>query len=479
MITQLRVNSTGLARTEQYLGRTWTVVPVVALVEGVVHAANAEDPELVQAEAFTKYPEGWDGRPVFVGHPQIDGEYVGGNTPAVLETLAVGQVFNAGIKKGKLAMEAWLDNERAAAVPSLARLLERIAANEPIEISVGAFVETDGAAGEYEGMKYASAWVSITPDHLALLPEDQVGACSRKAGCGVRAASAKGAGMSEPKKQGILSRILGALRTAQSPEEMSDNDVRRKLHDALKAGGVSGCYVEAVYDDAVVYAAYGDYGMSKYYRRGYALGEGGVTLTGDAVEVEPVLSYEPVGGGDDDDAKPTSLTTATGAPCKCREHQPETLQENKSMTRDELLNKLANVGDAQIEAFVASLETPAAPPAPVAPEAPTVAAAAPTFETLLAAAPAEVRESIQAGVRVAAERKATTIKALKDSGKCDLPDAVLNAMPQAQLDALTKLAGIGPAVDFSALGAARTPEAPVTAAPAAPSLQDRILAARK
>lgn len=178
-------------RTETYLGREWTVVPVVALVEGVIHAMNAKNAEFVPEDAYNDMTSlSWNGRPVFIGHPVDDqGRPVSGNTPEVLEALSFGQVFNVGFTDGKLTMEAWLDNERASAVPDGEALLARIAEGKPIEISIGAFIEIDESAiGSFNGTKYQGKWITIAPDHLALLPEGDEGACSRKMGCGVRTA---------------------------------------------------------------------------------------------------------------------------------------------------------------------------------------------------------------------------------------------------------------------------------------------------
>jgi hypothetical protein len=173
-------------RTETFEGREHLVVPVVALVEGVVHAMNAPAPEFVPAAEFEHHFSGWDGRPIFEGHPTVDGQPVSGNVPEVLGTKRIGTVFNTTTADKKLKMEAWIDvelcEERAP------DLLRRLQDGDPIEISVGTFVDTDDSKGVYKGKRYTGTWSSITPDHLALLPEGDTGACSRDAGCGVRAA---------------------------------------------------------------------------------------------------------------------------------------------------------------------------------------------------------------------------------------------------------------------------------------------------
>lgn len=464
---------TGLTRTETYLGREWTVVPVVALVEGVIHAMNSKHPEYVSAQVFSRAPMMWNGRPVFVGHPMKGADPVPGNTPETLEALGAGLVFNAGVKNNKLAMEAWIDNARADVVPDLSALLERVAAGEPIEISVGAFVDTNDASGEYNGKEYQGEWIEIFPEHLALLPEGDIGACSREMGCGVRAA--KGATMDAPKKS-FLARVMSALRVAQEPDEMSDNDVRRKLYDALKEAGTRETYVEAVFDAEFVYCvyAYDTYATAKYFRRGFTVdANGAVTLSGEPVEVEPVLKYESVAGEEEAPAP----TVASSCGCK-RTPQPTTLsQEKPNMKKEDILAKLEGATEEQL-ANIGKVFEPAPAvdtPAPAV-DVPTVAKA-PTFNDLLSAADPDVRESINTGIRVARERKAATIKSLKDTGKCTFSDEQLQGMTQAQLDSMVTLAGVPAAsVDFSAAGLPRVPETPAGDVPAAPSLVDAIRA---
>jgi hypothetical protein len=89
-------------------------------------------------------------------------------------------------------------------------------------------------------------------------------------------------------------------------------------------------------------------------------------------------------------------------------------------------------------------------------------------------------------VKVAAEKRAASVKTLKDSGRCTIADEKLNAMTQDELDGLVKLMG-APApkaktatVDFSARVAAGqvegTEEQTVIAPPQ--SIDERIKAAR-
>ncbi len=163
------------------------------------------------------------------------------------------------------------------------------------------------------------------------------------------------------------------------------------------------------------------------------------------------------------------------------------------MTKEQINKFLETATDEQVKALSAVVETPApaatepkveAPAAAVV-EAPKVeapapvasAAKTPTFEEVLAAAEPSVRDAITAAKTIGDEKRGATIKALKDTGRCSMSDQELNAMSQAQLDNLVKLAGAA-AVDFSAAGSSRDQTTNDKAIPSAPSVVDAIRAAR-
>jgi hypothetical protein len=491
-------------REEMFEGRAHLVVPVVALVEGVLHAMNSATPELVTAEEFTKpaVVGGFNGRPLFEGHPLVEGEPVPGNSPKLLEELSIGRVFNAAAKKNKLTMEAWIDIAKAEQLAP--KLLERIRAGKTIEISVGVFCDSDeDETGEYDGKKYAGAWRDIVPDHLALLPSDDTGACSVEMGCGVRAA--KGADMSDKKKDrsfgAKFARVMSLFRSEQAADEMSDNDLKSKLYQALRKVRSDVNYVEAFVPvtapERVVYSCWcpstavgPEVGMgyqNVLLERSFTLDASGVvTLGDDEAEVEPVLSYEPVVK-----AAKAIKTAAQGAPCSCQNHNQDTRSEI-DMNKEQIAKFLETATDEQVKALSAVVETPATPEAPKVEtpaaavvetpvvekvETPVVAAAkTPSFEEVLNAADAVTRDSINEGRRMATERRAQTIKALKDTGRCQMSDEVLASKTQVELDQFVALAG-APKVDFSVAGASRAQEQ-AQEIPAAPDMTSAVRAAR-
>lgn len=300
----------GEIRTAQFQDREHLVLPVIALVEGVIWPSNAPAPELVLADSFSTAPQGWNGRPVFYGHPTQEGRQVSGNSPEILSS-SIGMVFNAGVNAKRLQMEAWLDTDRIGKADGGARLLERIHANETIEVSVGAYVTVAETAGSLNGRKYETIWQSITPDHLALLSENEIGACSVEAGCGTPRVATMHTltdhGLEfkddeEPRESPTFKqRLFNALSFLQDMVGMSDGDLRNAIENALNKDKPRDsplhCTVEAVYPDRVVYMEYGAAPAfdSHYYTASYELGESGaVKLSENRVEVQPTLSYEPI-----------------------------------------------------------------------------------------------------------------------------------------------------------------------------------------
>lgn len=176
----------GELRTMQFEERDHLVVPVVALVEGVIHPVNVTEPELVLASEFAPTVGAWNGEPVTFDHPHIGGTRVTANDPRVLEEFMVGRLFHSRVDGLALRTEAWLDMLRAATMGGLAQeLIERVLDGELIEVSVGAFVVAEKVDGVHtDGKRYGAIWREIGPDHLAMLPAGITGACSNAMGCG-------------------------------------------------------------------------------------------------------------------------------------------------------------------------------------------------------------------------------------------------------------------------------------------------------
>jgi hypothetical protein len=173
----------GIPYVEHVDGREHLVVPVVALIgDQVIHAVNAQTPEWVPRASLEKAPESWNGHPLVLGHPVRDGKQISAHDPAVLEKHGFGTIRQSHMNGPRLGMEALVDPARLELLGQQ-QLLADLRAGKPIEVSVGAFVTTNGKSGQCNGKPYKSEWVDISPDHLAMLPNGR-GACSLEMGCG-------------------------------------------------------------------------------------------------------------------------------------------------------------------------------------------------------------------------------------------------------------------------------------------------------
>lgn len=164
----------GAATFKKMNGKEHMVIPVTMIVEGVLNNA------LVATDEFI--PHAWNGRPVTINHPQINGEDVSANSPEALEKFAIGQLFNARIDGKKLRAEIWINLELAEKL-NQNELIKTLKAGNKMEVSTGYFCFAEQTTGKINGNSYVEIHKDIKPDHLALLPND-IGACSIKDGAG-------------------------------------------------------------------------------------------------------------------------------------------------------------------------------------------------------------------------------------------------------------------------------------------------------
>jgi hypothetical protein len=173
----------GRARREVRNGREYLVAPLTLIVPGVLNGSKG--PLFYPPEEIRKDYSAWNGMPLVVYHPLVNGQHVSARHPQVWETQEVGRVFNALIDHyGKLKAEGWFDVEHTARVDN--RVLASLRSGIPIELSTGLYTDNDPAprGANWNGRPYSHIARNYRPDHLAILP-DQVGACSVNDGCGV------------------------------------------------------------------------------------------------------------------------------------------------------------------------------------------------------------------------------------------------------------------------------------------------------
>ena len=127
-------------------------------------------------------PEAWDGVPVTISHPVVNGEAVSATSPSQFSN-RVGHIFNTHVDGVNLKAEAYINIDRAEALaPGLVQsLLDGI----KMDVSTGYFADDEQKRGTLNGRQYNYISHNVTPNHLALLPDEE-GACSWADGCGVR-----------------------------------------------------------------------------------------------------------------------------------------------------------------------------------------------------------------------------------------------------------------------------------------------------
>lgn len=276
------------------------IVPVTMIVEGVL--SGSAGPLLHLAEDFGKFPEAWNGIPVVINHPAINGQNVSANSPEVIEAEKVGTVYNTKIENNKLIAEVWLEETKLSTVSP--DTFSAIGLKQSIEVSVGVFTEYDPTPGTYDGRQYTAIARNHRPDHLALLPGG-VGACSIADGCGIRVNNSKKKGEINEMSDLTLDQLQQYNQLRYSIRGIVDNSsggLKEKLEelrnlvstmDTPGSENVRGIYhyLEEAYDTYLVYEKY-DKDGEKYFKHGYQIDAAGkASFVGEPIEVEKKTEY--------------------------------------------------------------------------------------------------------------------------------------------------------------------------------------------
>ena len=206
-------------RSETYEGRDHLVAPVVILTEGV-HAGSA-GPLYYPREELRRFPQAWNGIPLPVNHPDINGVPTIANSPEIIDRQSVGRLFNVRYDEvggiGRLRGELWVDVAKAQEVSPA--ILQRLQQNQPLEVSTGLYSDDEPSTGNWNGEAYQIIARNYRPEHLALLP-DAIGACSIADGCGVRTNQKKDEDMRRNKRDDF-------------PKSNAQKDVQKYMSDSL------------------------------------------------------------------------------------------------------------------------------------------------------------------------------------------------------------------------------------------------------
>lgn len=176
----LTVNLSGTVQRRTLGGRGYLVAPVTMVtLPGVLNGSKG--PLLYRKELFGSNPEVWNHAPIIVNHPS-DGKSA--RRPDLLDKFAIGAIYNTSAN-GKLVAEAWFDIEATRRVDN--RILTALEQGQKLEASTGLFTkDVDAPSGAtLNGKPYTKTIEAFVPDHLAILTDNIVGACSVRDGCGV------------------------------------------------------------------------------------------------------------------------------------------------------------------------------------------------------------------------------------------------------------------------------------------------------
>lgn len=280
-------------REETYQNVKHLVVPVIMMVEGVHNGSLG--PLFHSIAELGRFPDAWNGRPVVIDHPEIEGQSVSANSPEIMERQVVGIIFNTHVDDNKLKAEAWLNEEKLR--QSCPSVLAAIQNSEPIEVSIGVFTDQEDTEGDWNGEHYTAVAHNHRPDHLALLPGGR-GACSVEDGCGIRVNKKKGG--TDVNEQ----EFLQSLKSFYS-DQLSLNadagyrelvDAARCKIDAMDSENVMH-FLQEVYDEFVVYEIRQRIGGIKLYKQGYKFENSTFELTGNPQEVRRKVEYEVLANG--------------------------------------------------------------------------------------------------------------------------------------------------------------------------------------
>src|SRR5690625_3359067 len=281
MLTQ--VNTAQLDYTPRKVekdGRSYTVVPVVMMVEGV--HAGSQGPVLHLQQYFSQNPESWNGKPLTNGHPRNkDGQFVSVDQVDENEWI-VGYIDNTYIEDSKLKAEAWIDDQKAVAINP--EIINYITEQRTLDVSTGSRTRDKEEKGLHNSEAYQKITTHYDPDHLALLPGSQ-GACSWSDGCGIR----NNTNMKDKNKR---PEPINSLQANADGFRELVSLASEKLHKLDNSAASH--YVVEMFDDKVIYEEYTE-NSTRFSSQDYSLSDNGdLEFTGAPTEVRRKVDFVPV-----------------------------------------------------------------------------------------------------------------------------------------------------------------------------------------
>lgn len=293
-----KINTNAKIRREKFDDVEHLILPVIAAQEMVMNDL------FYPAEEFQQWANTWNGIPIPVRHPQINGIFISAKSPRIHEQNNIGWFYNVEFTDDKkLKGEIWLNLEK---IEKLGHqdIVSKFESGEIMEVSTGLFSNIENTPGEFNGVPYKGIVRNIRPDHLALLP-DEVGACSIAAGCGAMRTN-ENCECKEPKnnKTDLFKafRLLGEkIGLTSSSLNLNDEhgslfDIIDQLNNLLRIefnGPDLFVWIVDVFETEVIYSLE-DRGEIALFKRSYSVSDGKVTLGDDIQKVEKKVTFDPV-----------------------------------------------------------------------------------------------------------------------------------------------------------------------------------------
>ena len=383
---------TKMVRSESLDGLNYLVFPVVMMVEGV-HVGSA-GPTFYSANKLAEHPDAWNAKPIVVYHPDKNGVPVSACSKEILEKQSVGIILNAEFVENKLRAEAWINESKADKV--FPGILAMLRSGSIMEVSIGHFTEDVEESGVWNNESYERRVTVIKPDHLALLPTE-IGACSVQDGAGIP-------------------RINKDMRVNQ---DVSHDEIRCLLYDALANAGVgrADVYLDAVYDDYIIY---GIYDSEKLWKRTYTMNNNTVEL-GQAEEVRRLIEY---------------VTVNHKKETKSMDDKMKELLLNKGFS-EKSLETLSSLPDTELEVLSQAFAEPVKqePIVNVSQVAQNM-----TVNEYLQHVPEQFREVLTNGQRLLDARKADLVGKIVANKRNQFSRETLNMKPIEELEGIAALA---------------------------------------
>jgi hypothetical protein len=413
-------------RIETLNDTEYLVVPVVMMVEGVHNGSKG--PTFHSAEELEKTINYWEGKPVTLSHPQIDGYFVSASTDKVIEEWGVGFVTNAEMKDKKLTAEVYIDPNRLSEIDP--DTLEMVRTGKIVEVSVGVFTEDQEVEGEWNGEKYIKISKNHVPDHLALLP-GEVGACSVNDGCGLR--------VNNEKKKGGKNVIQINKELLKSVNEQGfkvhpivyEESLSARIDKIIRAiysldTDKSYNYVEEVYETSVVYVKREEGQEAKLFKQFYQINEDQtVSLIGDPIQVIKKVEYLQIN-------KKVDM-------CKqCPEKAKMLVESPNTNFVESDLEWLSELGEDKLDKMIPKLNVNKQPP--TLEEAwRVIQANQVSLEDYLKALPVNIKSEVEKGLQLFKELRSNMVKnILENTEKDTWKEEELNEMSVEVLQKIEK-----------------------------------------